>query len=388
MHLCMKNVVKLIFLVVTIAACQSRPTDVLNADDVNSGAIEFDRAEVKFAEGFTLYYGNNYKWICVKRPYPGAVGPVNYLLLPYGVTAPDSVAASQVIRIPVTRLVSTSTTHLPALDMLKESEALLGFANIDYISSPLQLQRAKAGKLTDIGRQQGLNMEKLIALAPQLVMTYSMGAADESVQSLKRSGLSIVLNADFLESSPLGRAEWIKFTAAFFNKEKEADSIFNSIEKEYNRLKAKVEHKNERPSVFSGVVYGDTWYVPGGQSWAARFLQDAGASYLWADMETAGSVPTSFEEVYARASDADYWVNAADYQSLTALKNADERYTNFLAWQKGAVYTYTNQQNEAGANAYLELGYARPDIVLADLIAILHPEILPDYELYFYKKLE
>ena len=218
-------------------------------------------------------------------------------------------------------------------------------------------------------------------------MAYGMGPEDGSLQVLNRTGVPVLLNADFLETSPLGRAEWIKFTGALLNREKEADSVFKQIEDRYQSLKELTAKVEQRPDVFSGIVYGDTWYMPAGQSWAAQFMADAGANYLWSDAPGSGSIPLSFEEVFAKAHNAPYWINTADFTSREALAAADERYKRFKAWQQEQVFTYTNKISPTGGNEYLELGYARPDMVLADLIKILHPELLPEHELYFYSRL-
>lgn len=376
----------LFFLYLSFTACQSdRAAD--EKEQLTATPVSWDSTQVSYAQTFSIEYRPGYKLLRVKQPYPGATRPYTYLLLPHGQPQPDSIQADAVVRIPVERLISLSTTHLPALDMLNASDKLVGFAQSGLISSPAQRKRIAQGALTDIGSTQGLNPEQILALQPGLIMAYGMGPDDGTLQVLHRTGVPVLLNADFLETSPLGRAEWIKFTAALLNQEKKADSVFQQIVQHYDSLKALTANVSLRPGVFSGIVYGDTWYMPGGQSWAAQFLADAGANYLWRDTETTGSLPLSFEQVFAKAHDAPFWINAADNTSLQALAAADERYKRFRAWQQGQVYTYTNKMSATGGNEYLELGYARPDLVLADLIRILHPDLLPGHELYFYARL-
>jgi iron complex transport system substrate-binding protein len=355
--------------------------------ETSSTTAAWQPTQTDYAQTFDLEYGDGYKLIHVKQPYPGATRPYTYLLLPHGQPRPDSIKADAVVRVPVQRIISLSTTHLPALDMLGESDKLTGFAQAGFISSPAQRSRLKEGALTDIGSTQGLNPEQILSLQPDLIMAYGMGPDDGTLQVLHRTGVPVLLNADFLETSPLGRAEWIKFTGALLNKEREADSVFQQIVHRYDSLKSLTQNIAQRPEVFSGIVYGDIWYVPGGKSWAAQFLADAGANYLWSKTEASGSVPLSFEQVFAKAHDAPYWINTADFSSLQALAAADERYKRFRAWQQEQVYTYTNKINTTGGNEYLELGYTRPDMVLADLIKILHPELMEGHELYFYKRL-
>ncbi|AHM62130.1 Fe3+-hydroxamate ABC transporter periplasmic protein [Flammeovirgaceae bacterium 311] len=370
----------------TYWSCRPNSTERENTEtNINSAA--WQSTPIQYAKTFELEYREGYKLIHVKQPYPGATRPYTYLLLPHGQPQPDSVEADAVVRIPVQRIISLSTTHLPALDMLGESNKLTGFAQSEFITSPAQRLRLEQGELTDIGSTQGLSPEQILSLQPDLIMAYGMGPDDGTLQVLHRTGVPVLLNADFLENNPLGRAEWIKFTAALLNREKEADSVFNQIVHRYDSLTALTKDVAQRPEVFSGIVYGDIWYMPGGRSWAATFLADAGANYLWGETAESGSVPLSLEQVFAKAHDAPFWINTADFSSLQAIAAADERYKRFRAWQQGQVYTYINKISPTGGNEYLELGYARPDMVLADLIKILHPELLPKHELYFYKQL-
>jgi iron complex transport system substrate-binding protein len=369
----------------TTTACNSDRQRA--AEQAVAGESSWQETSLQHAQNFEIDYQPGYKLLRVQQPYPGATRPLTYLLLPHGQPLPEGVKADAVVRIPVQRIISLSTTHLPALDMLGDADKLVGFAQAQFISSPAQRQRLQQGALTDIGSPQGLSAEQLLSLQPDLIMAFGMGPDDGSLQVLQRTGVPVLLNADFLETSPLGRAEWVKFTAALLNREREGDSIFQQIVHRYDSLKGLAGGVQERPQVFSGIVYGDVWYMPGGKSWAAQFLADAGADYLWRETESAGSLPLPFEGVYARAHQAPFWINVADTRSLAALAAADNRYRRFRAWQQGQVYTYTNKTNPGGGLEYLELGYARPDLVLADLIKILHPELLPDYSLYFYQRL-
>ncbi|MGI9544933.1 MAG: ABC transporter substrate-binding protein, partial [Cyclobacteriaceae bacterium] len=197
----------------------------------------------------------------------------------------------------------------------------------------------------------------------------------------------VVLNADYMEETPLGRAEWIKFTAAFFDKEAEADSVFGKIEENYLNLITKVQQLTALPTVYTGIVYGDVWYQPGGKSYAAQFIKDAAGSYVWSHNKESGSLALNFEEVYAQAHGADYWIGVGSYNSLAEIRAQDPRYEKFGAFKEGNVYNYNARIGATGGNEFLELGYARPDMVLADLLHILHPELFPEHQLYFYKKL-
>jgi iron complex transport system substrate-binding protein len=349
---------------------------------------EFDQVQIQHATGFRITYHEGYKIVEVTKPWKNAQTTFKYLLLPHGITPPAHDEHTTVVRIPVQKAVATSTTHLPAFDLLQASDVLRGFPNTDYISSPQIRQQVEAGNLQDLGPENSINMEMLIGLQPDMIMSYGMGGQNSGLEKFKRTGLPVVVNADYMETTPLGQAEWIKFTAAFLNKEKEAQQVFEKIEARYDSLKALANQANSKPTVYSGIVYGDTWYMPSGESWAGRILKDAHAHYLWQDTQDNGSLELSFEAVYAKAHDADFWLNTGAFESLKNLADFDSRYTEFKAFQKGQVYNNNAKIGAKGGHVYLELGCARPDFVLADLIKILHPELMPDYELYFYQKLD
>lgn len=368
-------------------SCDSGQPDNVSANAESAGT-DFHETRIEYAQQFSIAYEDGYKLIEVLQPYPGAEKGFRYLLLPRGQEAPAGITADAVVQIPVKEMVSLSTTHIPALDMLEAEEVLTGFPTTDLISTPTMRRRIDEGEIRELGAANGLNIEGLMELSPDLVMAYGMGPQDKSLRSLERTGIPVVLNADYMEQNPLGRAEWIKFMAAFLNKEKAADSIFTHIKNRYDSLASLTENIAERPTVFSGLVYSGTWYMPGGKNWSAQFFSDAGGDYLWSDNSETGSLQLSFESVFERAHDADYWIGVGNIPSLRALAEADSRYSKFKAWKEGQVYTYTARLGEKGGNEYLELGYSRPDMVLADLIKILHPELLPGYEMYFYERLK
>ena len=175
---------------------------------------------------------------------------------------------------------------------------------------------------------------------------------------------------------------------ALVDREDAADSVFHMIESNYRVTLEKVKDVKSRPSVMSGVVYGDTWFLPGGNNYAAKLIDDAEGQYLWENESTSGFLEKSFESVYERAYDVDFWVGVASYNSLQQLTEGDVRYANFKAFKTGRVYSYNNRMGAKGGNEYLELGYLRPDLILKDLVSIFHPDLSEDHELYFFKKLD
>jgi iron complex transport system substrate-binding protein len=272
--------------------------------------------------------------------------------------------------------------------MLGKSEAVIGFANLKYISSETFVELGKNGKITDLGTDGSMNLELLIGLQPDAVIAFDMGGESATLDKVAEAGIPVIYNGDFLESTPLGRAEWIKFFGALLNEETKADSIFNSIQSAYVRLTEMTADVRKRPTVLTGVVYGDKWFMPGGKNSAALFYKHAGADYLWAYDSTSGWLELSYEAVFDQAQQADFWIGTASFDSKDALVVGDHRYKDFAPFRADKVYNYTKKKGPNGGYDYFESAYARPDLVLADLIKILHPDLFPHYQTVYYEQLK
>jgi iron complex transport system substrate-binding protein len=364
--------------VCSLWSCNSKKV----ARDIKTNSI------TKYAQGFKVSSIGNSKLVEVNYPYQNATSGYNYLLVPKGETAPTHDEQTQVITVPIENIVCTSTTHIPLLDYIGETNKLIGFPTTDYISSEKMRTRIDAGKVKDVGNDKGMNLEMLFTLRPSLVMGYTISKDLGQLKKIQELGIPVVINSEYLEQHPLGRAEWIKFVALFFGKEKEADSIFNSIEKEYLLIQKLANATSIKPTVMTGIVYGDAWFMPGGQNNAAKLLKDAGCEYLWAADSTNGFLQLSFESVFAKAKDADLWIGIGSFKTLDEIKATEERYALFKPFREKQIYTYGARTGAKGGSEFLELGYLRPDLVLKDLVKIAHPELLPEYELYFHKRLE
>jgi iron complex transport system substrate-binding protein len=348
-----------------------------------------DSLRIRYAKGFTieeLSAGN--KLVEVGYPYQGAKSGYKYLLIQKGNEIPKHEKDVTVITIPIESIVCTSTTHTPLLDYIGETNKLIGFPTTDYISSEKMRKRIDDGKVKDLGADKGMNIEELFLLKPAMVMGYAMSSDLGQLKKIKELGIPVVINAEYLEKHPLGRAEWIKFMSVFFNKGKEADSVFQFIEKEYLATQTLAKENSFRPTVLSGIVYGDAWFMPGGKNYAATLLNDAGCHYLWSDTESNGFLEINFESVFAKAKDADLWIGVGSFKSLKEIEASEKRYALFRPFKEKNVFTYNARQGAKGGSEFLELGYLRPDIILKDLVKIAHPELLPEYQLYFHKKLE
>lgn len=346
-------------IIILISACSS---------PVKEKSIASTIEEVEYAKGFHFETEGNKRYLVIDEPWPKATKSIRYLL--------DGTPK---------RIVCTSTSHLPFFEMLGAEESVVGFPNLNYISSEVFIQRAADGLLTDLGPDGSMNMELLLGINPDAVIAFDMGGESKTLEKIKESGIPVYYNSDFLEQSPLGRAEWIKFFGALLGKQEKADSIFNEIANEYSRLKTLASSVKNRPSILSGVVYGDTWFLPGGDNWAATFFENAGGEYLWDADTTSGWLELSFEAVYDKGNEAEFWIGTSTLNTMDEMRSQDERYGSFGAYKSGEVYNYNKKIGTNGGFDFFESGYSRPDLVLSDLIKILHPELLPEYETVYFQ---
>lgn len=285
-------------------------------------------------------------------------------------------------------MVVTSTTHIPSLEMLGVDHTLTGFPNLDYISSEQTRKRIEAGHIKELGQNESINTEVAIDLNPDAVIGFGVDGQNTSLNSLEKAGIPVLYNGDWVEKNPLGKAEWIKFFGALYGKSKEADSIFKSIETGYLDTKKMAQKVTDRPTVLSGAMYKDVWYLPHGESWPAKLIEDAGGDYLWKDTQGTGSIALNIESVLDKGQNAHYWIAPGQFGSYSKLEEANPAYAQFDAFKNKKAYTFTSKKGATGGLLYYELAPNRPDLVLKDLVYYLHPELMPNYQPYFYTPFE
>lgn len=342
-------------------------------------------SEVKYATGFKIGSWNGIKTLTITRSFKEAKSPDQYLLVPKGTEIESPPQNYIIINVPVQKIVATSTTHLAAFELLDATDRVIGFPGVNYIYSDTYLHHIEDGKLLDLGNEMNLDFEQVIDLEPDLFMGYTLDGDLGQYQLLDRAKIPIFMNAEYLEASPLGRAEWIKVAGMLTGKSSRADSVFNAIEENYKIQLRKAKSLEVAPTVISGIMYQGTWYMPGGRSWAARYFKDAGARFLWDHNENAGSIPLPLETVLEVGIDADFWVGAANVSTLSDLLSLDERYGAFQAFKRGHVYNYSKRVNAKGGNDYFEMAIMRPDLILKDLVNIFSGAADGEKILYFQK---
>ncbi|MEH1843085.1 MAG: ABC transporter substrate-binding protein [Nostoc sp.] len=385
------------FLIATlIIACHNTAINI-STNTNNSCIHKYDKStdyfpnkvKITHATGLTIEYHKHYKIVTIKNPWQNTKTTFQYALVQCGTPTPKGFNQAQVITVPVNSIVALSTTHLPHLAKLGVVDKLIGVSNSKQVNTPDVVERIKAGKVAQIGNNANVDIEKLLELNPDLVTTFGTGNSQtDNYAKLTEAGLKVGINAEYMEDTPLGRSEWLKFTALFFNKEEQAEKIFKEITRKYEQVAQKVKSVKNPPTVFVGFNFKGTWFMPGGKSYVAKYLADAGANYLWSADKSSSSLPLSFEVVLDRAANADYWLNfSQSWQSLQDLLTEDNRYGDFKAMKTVNLYNNNARVNESGGNDYWEGGINNPDIVLADLIKIFHPKILFNHQLFYYRKL-
>ncbi|WP_254448441.1 ABC transporter substrate-binding protein [Spirosoma rhododendri] len=346
---------------------------------------------IRYAKGFTIRYSGPYKFVSIMSPFDKSVDTVRYVLVPRGTPAPKGYAASQVIDIPLRSIVAMSSMHVGLAEFLGAEDLIVGLGNLKYVSSPKVIQRIDAGKVREVGRDQTINDEQVITMQPDLLMAMGSPTARlDHYRTIRGAGVPVLINSEWVETTPLGRAEWVKLLAALLNKETLVNQKFAKVEQEYNRLATLTKPVASKPTIISGMNSKDAWFVPDGDSYMTRFFLDAGGKYPWVNRRATGSLPLNFEAVYPVALTADYWLNVGmmSVDSKQSVLAKDARYADFKAFKTGRLYSYTKRVNSRGSNDFWESGAVNPHLVLADLIRILHPDLLPKHQLVYYQQLK
>ena len=343
-----------------------------------------DTVNIRYARGFSVDYDHPYPVLRIHGP----ADTTRYALLPTDATPSETLpSATMLIRTPVRRLVVTSTTHLGLVELLDARDVLVGIGQADYVYDADVRRRVQRGQIQEVAVGGNLNVESVLALQPDLVMVSANPGGTASYQPLLAAGIPVVVNAEWQEASPLGKAEWVKLLAVLLGKVSVANEQFEAIATAYDSLAQQVPRDTEAPLVITGSPFQGVWYVPGRNSHVGQLLRDARATWPGKHDSSAVSFNVALETMYPYGLRADYWINPGTYATLPQLGQQDERFTAFRPYRRAEVYAHTRRVSDSGGNDYYESGAVRPDRVLADLIEIFHPEVL-NHSFYYYQKLE
>lgn len=370
-----------------VASCSdgSRKADEVTVTNrsVNNGAL-------KYAKRFGASENSKYKIFYLFGDRETDDTTAVFILYPRSQTKPKCGDDVFYVAVPVKNIACMSSVYAAMLSKLGFQDKIIAVDNVDYYNNQFIIDGVASQKIKEIGKGPEISVEKTLVLDPELLLMFGMGNPKNDVnEKIIQARIPVAITLDHLEEHPLARAEWIKFIAAFFDMEKEADSLFNITEQNYLQLKKMTDTVKYKPTVLTEIKYADAWHVPGGNSFMAHYLKDAGADYIWKNENKFGSIALNFEEVYIKAKEADFWLNLfINVNSKKDLLSFDERYNMFKPYKTGNLYNNTKRSNSKGYSDYYENGMSNPDELLKDFIKIFHPHLLPEHQLKYYKKIE
>jgi iron complex transport system substrate-binding protein len=348
------------------------------------------KPDIVYAKRFIIEQKEGYSQLTIINPWQGASSILQrWYLVPRGERVTSDLDSSMIIRVPVKNIICMSTTHLAAISALGEAGTITGFSGTRFIYDSILYARAERGEIKEIGYEDNLNKELIVNLQPDLIMVYGIGGESTAyIGKLRDLGVKVMFNADYLETDPLGKAEWIRMVGALYRKDMLADSIFRSVRKRYHDVADSVSRLTQKkPFVLLGLPYRDTWYVSPGNSYVSKLIEDGGGDYLWKGTESETSMPKSIESVFVSAIRADYWLNTGTARSEADIVAIDTRLADLPCVRSGNLYNNDRRINRAGGNDYWESGSINPDIILKDIASILHPGLFAVHKLFYYRKL-
>jgi len=382
----MANFILYIGFIFVFVSCSGRGQNAVSVFD----DIPFDTVKIEFAKGFTIKKHGDITLLTVSDPWQGAQNVVyHYVLCPKDKEVPPEFLQFTVIRTPIESVICLATTHVAMLSALGLTASIKALSETAFVSDSTVRKAIDEGQIIDIGHSQGLNYERIIGLNPDLIFAYVVdGGYTGSLARLGSLGQTVVYNAEYLERTVLGKAEWIKFIAAFFDREEQATDKFNAIRDEYLSLRSVASNREQKLKIICGLPWQGIWHIPGGDSWMAEIIADAGGDYIWKENSSREGIPVSIEAVIHQGSTADLWINAGAACSLAEIRSVDERLSIIKPFQTGAVYNNNARVTANGGNDFFESGVVNPHIILKDMIKIFNPDLLPEHKLFYYMKLD
>ena len=366
------RILSAIFLTVFITGCSQKSNT-----DTAVDSVLIKTMVLEYAKGFAVNYYEDYKELLVFSADRKDTLHSYYL---------SSTIRSGFVKTPVERLASLSSVYAAYIQDLELEEVLMAVDEKDYINSESILNEFENRTIVEIGSLEKINHEALLMAEVDLI--YSFGWQGKSAGfETKYPNTNFAYAYEYLEEQPLGRAEWIKFFACFFNKEAQADSLFNDIKTSYESLRDLASTAITKPKVLINMPFKEQWHMPGGLSYSAHFIADAGGYYPWGSLNKMNSTPLDWELVYNKAYDCDYWINTGVFSSYKEVEAILPDMNLFAAFKNKQVYNNNARTNKFGGNDYWESGLLHVDELLADLLAIFHPELLPNRTLKYYKSL-
>lgn len=346
---------------------------------------EGDTVRMKYSSLLQIVKHADYTVVTIRNPWDTLKVLHTYLLADREKPLPEHLPEGTVVRTPLQKSVIYSSVHCSLWSELDELKGIGGVCGLEYIKLPQIQEGCRNGSIVNVGNSMNPDIERIIDLRPDAILL-SPFENSGGYGRVGKLNIPIIECADYMETSALGRAEWMRLYGLLLGKEAQADSLFAGIEKEYLTLTQQVKSQNlKRPTVISEMKNSSAWYIPGGNSTMGRLYQDAGADYVFAYLSNSGSVPLAFETVFDRGGNADIWLikyNQPQDKTYSELERDYAPYARFKAFQDRKVYGCNTNRVP-----FYEESPFHPELLLKDLIKIFHPELLPDYDLKYFSNL-
>lgn len=342
----------------------------------------------KYAKGFTLERKTHYKKLVILNPWDNYKPYATYFIFKDSLKPEleESELSFYFYETPKSIALHTAA-QAATLSILDLDKYIKGITDPRFFYEQKYADKLDSGLLIQTSNQVQLNQERILLLHPEIVITSGWNTINSDYQMLIKTGIPPLFMIEWMETNPLGRAEWIKVLGFLFDKEKEADSIFQMVEKNYLAIKNQTKRQKVRPQILHGEEYNGVWYVAGGQSYIAQIYKDAGADYLWKDNDKTGSLPIDFEMVLKRGASADFWFTTFSQNTIDIEHIKQEKYSILKSVKEQKIYSNSKRIRKMGGNDFWETGSFRPDIILQDIVQIIHPENKKKDSLFFYKRL-
>lgn len=335
---------------------------------------------VLYAGGFDIKKYDDFTVVEISNPWDSTKLLHKYILIDRDKPVPANLPEGTIISIPIKKAIIYTAVHTAIIEQLGAVNCISGICESQYVTSPIAARRVKEGIIKDCGASTSPNIEKIIDIGGEIIIASPF--EHSSYGQAEKIGIPIFEAADYMEDSPLGRAEWIKLYGLLTGRQKEADSIFTSTVKHYNELKQLVASARTRPTVLAERKYGSSWFIPGGKSYTATMYKDAGAEYVFNNNDESGSVPMSFETVFERGVHAEIWLLKYTLNrpmTYNDLVQEFPSYSGFDAYKNKRIFACNTT-----SSSYYENISTHPDYILEDLVAIFHPELIKDYKMRFF----
>jgi len=363
-------------IIIFFLSCQNKKDKEIN--------LQSTTYEIKYAKVFGVEKYEDFTVVTVNDPWDSLRVLQKYVLVDKEKELPDGLPEGTLVRTPLNSVAVYSTIHCAVLREFNSLTIIKAVCEPEYIDDPYVKEGVKNNTIVNLGMASNPDIEKLIMADPEAILASPIQGTPYG--SIEKTGIPIIEVPDYMESTPLGRAEWIKFYSLFIGKEKMADSLFVSIEKEYNGLKEKMSGVDFRPKVFTDLKYGNSWYIAGGKSFIGNLLKDAGADYVWKDDKSAGATPLAFETVLDKAGEADIWLikyNQPNDFTYKDLEKEYKPYSYFDAFKNKNIYICNT-----GKVPYYETIALHPERILKDFASIFHPGMFEGYQPVFYSRMK